>query len=102
MKRWHEEVNVSRRQWKLHRRMHVERNKNWSIGYRPNQRKPYSDPYEVACDCDDQIGRFRKKDAYDCGHTECFGCHSDKYPKRTPTEQEQMSELSFKEQLKEM
>lgn len=94
MKRWHLELSVTTRNWKEHRKIHVESNKTWnrSIG---------QDPYEVDCACDDQIGRFRKKDAYDCGNTRCYICHSDKLPKRQLHEQEQISELSFQEQVAE-
>ncbi len=99
MKRWHQEINIIRRQWKLHRQMHVESNKN-SIGVQG--RRIGKSPYEVDCACDDQIGRFRKKDAYDCGNSGCQVCHGDKFPKRDLTEQEKNSEISFREQLKEL
>ena len=49
-----------------------------------------------------QLGRFRKKDAWDCGRSRCAGCHSDKYPKRTPTRHEEESSRAFREQLAEM
>lgn len=99
MRRWHEDFTVSKREWKKHHRSHVESNK----------RSPYSfgsdrigkDPYEVDCPCDEQIGRFRKKDAWDCGKTQCYICHGDKYPKREKTRQELRSDISFEEQLKE-
>jgi hypothetical protein len=92
MKRWHEEYYVFHRQWKKHRKMHVESNK----------KVPGRDPYEVDCPCDDQVGRFRKKDAHDCGRACCGICHSDKFPKRQLTDKEIVSNISFKEQLKEM
>jgi hypothetical protein len=93
MKRWHEDERIARREWKKHRRMHVESNKD--------RGKIGADPYVVDCECDEQIGRFRKKDAWDCGNTQCGVCHSDKFPKRSKHEHEILSELSFKEQLKE-
>lgn len=37
--------------------------------------------------------RSRKRHALDCGNTACQLCHSDKYPKRTPTRQEQLNSL---------
>lgn len=94
MKRWHEEYNVFHRQWKIHHKSHVESNKgsNRNIG---------KDPYEVDCVCDEQVGRFRKKDAWDCGNTKCGICHQDKFPKRQLTNKEIKSNISFKEQLKE-
>ena len=94
MKRWHEDLPKTLRQWKMHRRDHVESNKTWV-------REPGRDPYEVDCPCDDQVGRFRKRDAHDCGNPGCLVCHSDKFPKREMTEQEKKSELSYKEQLRE-
>ena len=56
MKRWHEEYNVFYRQWKAHRKSHVESNKDF-------MREIGKDPYVVDCTCDEQVGRFRKKDA---------------------------------------
>lgn len=94
MKRWHQDYQKSFKEWKKHHRSHVERNKNFvkEVG---------KDPYEVDCVCDEQVGRFRKKDAWDCGNPRCGICHSDKFPKRTLTEQEEKSALGFKEQLRD-
>lgn len=72
MKRWHEDFYVSKREC--------------------NKRK-----YHIGEAKD--IGRFRKKDAHDCGSSKCFLCHGDKFPKRELTEQEILSNISFKEQL---
>lgn len=96
MKRWHQDYPIALREWRKHRRSHVESNKN-NGGLRIGK-----DPYEVDCDCDEQVGRFRKKDAWDCGNTRCGICHSDKFPKRDLTPQELISDLSFKEQLREI
>lgn len=92
MKRWHEEYNIFYRQWKIHRKSHVDSNKDRS-GYRVGQ-----DPYEVDCECDEQVGRFRKKDAWDCGNPQCGICHQDKFPKRQLTNKEIRSNISLKEQ----
>jgi hypothetical protein len=96
MRRWHREVNLIRREWRLHRQSHVEGNKRRS-GLRVGL-----DPDEVDCPCDEQIGRFRKRDAFDCGNARCQICHGDKYPKREPSGQELRSEVSFREQKKEL
>jgi hypothetical protein len=100
MKRWHEDYKITLREWKKHRRSHVESNKNYSIGYQ-GKRVGVS-AYVVDCECDEQKGRFRKKDAFDCGNPRCNVCHYAKYPKREKHEHEIKSELSFKEQLKEL
>lgn len=94
MKRYHEEYNVFYRQWKIHRKSHVEQNKDFmkEIG---------GDPFKVECSCDEQVGRFRKKDAWDCGNTQCGICHSDKFPKRSLTNREIKSNFSYREQLRE-
>jgi len=92
MKRWHEEYNIFYRQWKIHRKSHVDFNKDRS-GYRVGK-----DPYEVDCECDEQVGRFRKKDAWDCGNPQCGICHQDKFPKRQLTNKEIRSNISLKEQ----
>lgn len=96
MRRWHQDSNVARREWRKHHKSHVESNKDNSF------RRIGKDPYEVDCICDEQIGRFRKKDAFDCGNVRCGICHSDKYPKRTKHEHEIISDLNFKEQMKEL
>jgi len=36
----------------------------------------------VTCICDLQAGRFRKKDAFDCGHARCMLCHGEKALRR--------------------
>jgi len=72
MKRWHEELTISRREWRKHRRSHVESNKNSPYGLGFGFDRIGQDPYEVDCPCDDQVGRFRKKDAWDCGNSRCY------------------------------
>jgi hypothetical protein len=93
MKRWHQELAVTKRNWLAHRRMHVESNKTWT-------KEVGKDPYVVECECDEQLGRFRKKDAWDCGNPRCWICHSDKFPKRELTIKEVKANLSFSEQMK--
>jgi hypothetical protein len=102
VKRWHQEFHIAKRNWKNHRRMHVESNIRRSVGLSKYQQAPGADPFIVDCQCDEQIGRFRKKDAYDCGITRCPICHSDKFPSRYSTIQEDIADLNFKEQLKEL
>lgn len=94
MKRWHQEMHITLREWKKHRQSHVESNKS--------RNRVGVSAYVVDCECDEQIGRFRKKDAWDCGNPQCGICHSDKFPKREKTYQEIKSELKMKEQLKDM
>lgn len=39
-------------------------------------RKLHNWPVEtVLCDCEFQVGRFRKRDSFDCGRTRCLLCH---------------------------
>jgi hypothetical protein len=102
MKRWHEDYRITLREWKKHRRNHVDYNKSRSVGYGRIMWQPYSDPFVVDCACDEQKGRFRKKDAWDCGNPRCHMCHNDKFPRRSKHEQELLSELSLREQLREL
>jgi hypothetical protein len=102
MKRWHEEMNIARREWQEHRLIHVEFNKMRGVGAGPFQRKAGADPRDVDCPCDEQMGRFRKQDAYDCGNPGCLVCHGDKFPRRKPTRQELIAALRFKEQWQEL
>jgi len=46
----------------------------------------------IACDArmsKTELGRFRKRKAFDCGHSKCPICHPDKF-KRKPTRKEIM------------
>lgn len=81
MKRSQKEISITKRNWLNHKKMHGE--------------------FSVRCACHKQ-GYFRKRDAYDCGITRCFICHSDKYPKREDTRQEWVSDQKFKEGLEEI
>ena len=96
MKRWHQEYQRTVREWKKHRKSHVESNKR----FRQTNRIGLS-PEVLDCRCDEQKGRFRKTDAFDCGVPHCPTCHSDKYPKRSKREHELRSDFSFNEQLRE-
>lgn len=95
MKRWHDDYHITLREWKKHRRIHVQSNLDWA-------REPGKDPFIVECACDDQVGRFRKKDAYDCGISRCLICHGDKFPKRFTTYQEWCADLKLKEGIEEL
>jgi hypothetical protein len=101
MKRWHEEIHLTRREWKEHRLIHVEFNLLRGVGTGLFQRQPGSDPRDVDCACDDQVGRFRKKDAYDCGNPACALCHGGKFPSRQRTRQEVIAAMRFNEQWQE-
>jgi hypothetical protein len=101
MKRRSEDRKITRREWKEHRLIHIEVNQFRGVGLRLAQRRPGSDPEEVDCPCDRQVGRFRKLDAYDCGKPGCGICHGDKFPKRSWTRQEIRAALRFQEQLQE-
>ncbi len=99
MKRWHEDFPIAYREWKKHHRSHVESNVERNVLCEDDVCR---DPWDVDCPCDTQIGRFRKTDAWDCGNTRCYICHSDKYPKRDKTYQELCAELKHKEGLIEL
>ena len=92
MKRWHEDFKISRREWKKHRDRHVKWNKS-NCASRVGR-----SPYEVDCICDEQIGRFRKMDAFDCGRPRCGLCHSSKRY-NLKTEKEIAADFIFREQL---
>jgi hypothetical protein len=65
MRRYHEDLpRTIREHWRHMREIH-----GWP-------EKP------VACICDLQAGRFRKKDAFDCGHPGCLLCHGEKVLRR--------------------
>ena len=95
MKRWHEDFSKTHRQWKKHHDEHVKMNlaENRTIG---------RDPYQVDCICDEQKGRFRKRDARDCGKPRCQLCHGDKFPERRKTFQELLAQRRLKEGIDEL
>ena len=94
MKRWHEDYFRTHREWKKHYLVHVETNIRMS--------RPGEDPFQIDCVCDQQKGRFRKVDAWDCGNTRCHMCHGDKFPVRERTRQELRAELKLKEGVKDV
>lgn len=94
MRRWHEDFKIAFREWKKHYNSHVKENIRYS-------KKIGKSPFEIDCICDKQIGRFRKKDAWDCGKSACYICHNDKLS-GDRSRQEELSELDFHEQLKEL
>jgi hypothetical protein len=89
MKRWHDEEIRTKNEWQKHRKQHVA------------ETSGPTDPNQIACDCDEQAGRFRKKHAYGCGKVRCGMCKGHKYPKREKTLEEIQSDVQFKEVLKE-
>jgi len=95
MRRWVNDYFVTLRQWKLHRAMHVAIRNNY-VSERGEV------PYDIDCQRDEQKGRFRKRDAHDCGRPRCMLCHCDKVPKRKPTLLEKKTAISFREQLTEI
>lgn len=90
MKRWHQELAISIRNWKNRRRMEIDSAKRHGAVGR--------DPFDTG---DKELGRYRKKDAYDCGNTKCYICSCDKLLGHKH-EQEVLSDLDFAEQLKEL
>jgi hypothetical protein len=101
MKRWRQDLPVTRKAWHLHRRGHVEFNKRRSQDINAGQLPPGSDPNQVDCPCDNQLGRFRKKDAYDCGRSRCQVCHGYKLPWREKSAKERLADFGFREQIRE-
>lgn len=72
MKRWHDEKHIAFRNLKEYEKSTLGGNKN-------------------------QLGRFRKKDAHDCGHANCIMCHSEKIWK-TKTFKQKTADLNYNEQ----
>jgi len=90
MRRYHTELHITLRHWRDHLRFH--QNSNIARGI---------SPAGVACDCERQPGRFRKRDAYDCGLPRCGVCHPHKQLGHQPTRQERLSQQRMIEQLGE-
>ena len=97
MRRWHQDVRVTRREWKKHRDQHVESNRD-----RSGRDRVGMDPDVVDCVCDDQVGRFRKTKGSGCGNGRCSVCHPGRCHKRQLTRTEKESSRLFQEQLREV
>ena len=103
MRRWHEDYRITYREWKKHHRSHVESNVDYQVEYKNGVAVGlHRDVWDVDCDCDTQIGRFRKIDAWDCGTPRCPICHRDKFWKRFETYQEWCSKLKLTEGIEEL
>jgi hypothetical protein len=94
VRRWHEDYPRTYREWKTHYLDHVESNVNFG-------REVGRDPWQIDCVCDMQKGRFRKRHAFDCGHTRCQLCHGIKYPRPEKTRRELLVERKLHEWLEE-
>ena len=97
MKRWHQESRITLREWSKHRARHIEENQKNSGRDRVGM-----DVNVVECVCDDQVGRFRKKKAFDCGNSRCQVCHFHKFPKRLESLQEGVARREFQKEIAEM
>lgn len=89
MRRWHQETHITYRNWQNHINSHRESNK-----YRGKS------PEDTDCTCKYQTGRFRKKDGYDCGNSQCYICHSDKLLGEKSLK-EIIADFNFREQINE-
>lgn len=90
MKRWHEDYPRTCREWRKRYLYHVKSNIESS-----REANPY-EGFEL------EKGRFRKRDAWDCGNVRCGICHSDKFPVRELTRPEILSDFRFKESLEDL
>lgn len=96
MKRPQEDYHIAYREWKKRYLDLVQHNEDFAhehIG---------CSAYEIHYDWAKQVGRFRKKKAFDCGNPQCKLCHSDKFPKREKTRQEIEADLKFQEGIEEI
>jgi hypothetical protein len=83
MRRAHRERGLARRR----QRQHLRDVHGWP-------RKP------IACVCDTQAGRFRKRRAHGCTRSHCYLCHGEKYL-QVPRHRERKAEARFREQVQE-
>lgn len=98
MKRYAQDKQKTERRWKEHRNFHVRQQLD-SMGQEP----PFN-PFEVACPCDNQSGRFHKRKPLDCGKPRCFTCHGPKLAEGNggPTFKRRLAERDYHEQLAEV
>ena len=84
MRRWHEDLHVTRAHW----REHLKIVHDWP-------RKP------LDCECELQVGRFRKIGGHGCHKARCLLCHRHKIF-REPTRQEIVTAIALREQVYEL
>lgn len=86
MKRYSEDQNIIKR----------EHDRRLAMYYRCRQGSNPMPPNKF----DLQKGRYRKKDAFDCGNPGCVMCHYEKVLK-IKSHNQKKSDISFREQLKD-
>lgn len=79
MKRWHDDVHTMLKQRKI-----------WT-----------SHGYDLTGKHHRNLGRFRKRHAFDCGNARCHTCHSDKLLNYKKMEEE-IADLDMRDQLQEL
>ncbi|HWG44100.1 MAG TPA: hypothetical protein VN688_15085 [Gemmataceae bacterium] len=79
MRRWHQDLSITYRQWRVHSHL-------------AHEGRP------TGCPCDEQPGRFRKQRALDCGRSRCQVCHYDKIH-GIKNHQQRVADQRFLEQL---
>lgn len=79
MRRWHQDLAITYRQWQMH--------SDFVHEGRP-----------AGCPCDKQPGRFRKRRALGCGRPRCQLCHFEKIHD-IKSHQQRLADLRFLEQL---
>lgn len=83
MRRWHQDLKVTRAHWREHLTV-----------VHDYPRKP------LDCQCELQVGRFRKIGGHGCGKAHCMLCHGDKIS-GILTHRYRKTRLSFREQVTE-
>ena len=84
MQRWHRERHIARKRQLEHILL---------VHHHPEQ--------PIDCDCERQVGRFRKRDAFDCGRARCYLCHGDKLLKR-PRRVDRLALLKLREGIDDL
>lgn len=84
MRRWHEDYRITRAHWREHLKV-----------VHDYPRRP------LDCECELQVGRFRKIGGHGCGKARCQLCHREKIH-GIPTRKELRGRLDFREQLREL
>ena len=97
MKRWHEEKHIYvRRFWSYESWIDRLAQSRGDVNDDCRRGSPGS-PRKLR-----QYGRYRKRKPFDCGHARCSCCPFTKFPKRWTTYQEWVSDLKFREGLKDL
>lgn len=97
MRRWHSEMPLMRRRWRMELAKHgnSDPNSKWCWGMPLMALAPPSLAAQVDCHCAQGIGSMRKRKPLDCTNPRCGLCHFEKFFVPKAREQKKREAILF-------